>query len=151
MRELKLSDPIKSGYYAYHVTAGKIDDEMRLGGGYLANDVNRVITDGWSFVARTKKYKKGQKASIPKCQILPKKAAPPKYVPPPKLTGVVLINSTSEKNGISCMSMRGAYDKLLNAMTKQDQQDFLNGKLCLIMQIIQTPEQFKPSKNQETA
>jgi hypothetical protein len=118
---------------------------MKIGGGYLkpvANDVKTIISDGWSFVSRTKKYKKGQKVSIPKSQIIVPKEK--EFVPPPKITGVIIQNADPKGCGISCLTLRNAYDTLRNAMTVQDERDFQDGKLCVSMQIIKTPEQFKP-------
>lgn len=144
MQELKLSDPLKSSYYAYHITGGIVDDFMKVGGGYLkpkVHTVENLIWDGWSFVCRTKKYKKGQKASIPVSQVmLPN--APHQKNAPKKMTGVMMRNNSPEKNGITCMSLKWAYDKLLNAMTEEDHHDFLTGKLCLSMQIKETPKDF---------
>jgi hypothetical protein len=143
MKELKLTDPLKAGYYAYHVSGGKINDFMKIGGGYLkpvANDVKTIISDGWSFVSRTKKYKKGQKVSIPKSQIIVPKEK--EFVPPPKIIGAIIKNGDSKNISISCLTLRNAWDTLLNAMTVQDERDFLNGTLCVSLQIIKTPEQF---------
>lgn len=58
------SDIIKPHYVAYHVGInGKIDDMMtNLRGAYTGKTIQAIINDGWSFVIRSKKYKKGQKA-----------------------------------------------------------------------------------------
>ena len=66
MEPLKSTDIIKPTYYAYHIGPGnKIDDVMtRIGGGYTGKPVQQLIDDGWSFVCRSKKYKKGQTVDV---------------------------------------------------------------------------------------
>jgi hypothetical protein len=150
MNELKLTDPIKVGYIAYHIgLGGKIDDLMKIKRVYDSDTVERAIKEGWSFISQIKKYKKGQKASIPKSQILHIKYTNPPSSPPPlppsepvKLTGICLVNKSSTC-AITCISLKNAYEKLFGGMTDQDKKDLINGKLCVMVKIMRTPDQFK--------
>lgn len=144
MQELKLTDPIKVGYYAYHIAGEKIDDYMKILRHAEKDTVETIIKEGWSFISRTKKYKKGQKASIPKCQSW--KLLNAKEISPPKITGIIIRNADPKGSGISCLTLRNAFDKLRCAMTVQDERDFRDGKLCVSIQIMKTPDQFKPTE-----
>ena len=142
MQELKLTDPIKVGYYAYHISGKRIDDWMKILRHAKTDTVETIIKEGWSFISRTQKYiRRGQKASIPKSQIIV-----PKEFIPPKITGIIIRNADPKGIGISCLTLRSAFDKLRNAMTVQDERDFQDGKLCVTLQIIKTPDQFKPTE-----
>ncbi len=81
-KRLKPTDIIKKGYYAYHVTCGKVDDFLGMLGdlaGYKDKLCQELVDDGWDFVCSFKKYKKGDKT---KSKIWPK--SPPKKVEAPK-------------------------------------------------------------------
>jgi hypothetical protein len=145
MQELKLDDLIKVGYVAYHIAGGKIDDWMKIERAH--GTVADIIDEGWSFISRTKKYKKGQKALIPISQQVQMRL--PANEPPPLRPvipiGVCLVNKNPKANTITCNSLKTAYEKLLSIMNKQDECNFIKGDLCVIVQIMKTPEQFKKS------
>ena len=64
---IKPTDIIQKGWVAYHMLGNKIDDLMVMNGdlgGYANTPAQQLVDDGWSFVCRTKRYKKGQKVNV---------------------------------------------------------------------------------------